>query len=68
MEDFMARNKTVQIWLKKGTEVHGPNGWVSLLGNVSTEATKSVDGYEYYYTVRDEVWTALAGDVIEMRV
>lgn len=50
------KKRNVELWLQKGTEVHGPDGWVELSGDCTVAATLDTTGHEWHYTLKGDDW------------
>jgi len=50
------KKRNVELWIGKGTEVHGPDGWVALLGDCVVTANIDASGHEWHYKVKDDDW------------
>ncbi len=58
----------VNLWIKEGTEVHGPDGWIVLTGDVSIEkAVVDSLGQGATYTLNSDVWRVLLRDAVVTR-
>jgi len=50
------KRQNVDLLLLKGTEVHGPDGWVELLGDCRVVANLDQSGHEWHYSVNEDLW------------
>jgi hypothetical protein len=56
--------RNANIWIKEGTEVHGPDGWVALLGDCAARARLDESGYEWHYNVGNADFWVSASDCL----
>lgn len=53
-----------ELMLLEGTEVHGPDGWISLKGDCAVTANLDKSGHEWHYPVNDDDWWSSRSDVV----